>query len=227
MKMLNNINEGGTMKIKKSFKLLMYVFLALFVFFQLAFFVCYPIVPSFSLALSIFMADVLCVLFAMLFWFISPIGILFLLGIKLFFSEKASMIRRNFALLLQFLSFLSWSSLMFILLVVYIDSVSYKVLDLGGDILNLAIKSGFGFMIFMLILAVAERKIISKQKQNLEKRNNESNDKEKNNSNSKKRKKKEESVKIAGIEVGGIKSKVKRKIKEEIKEIIDDKIDRL
>ena len=89
------------------------------------------------------------VFLAMLFWFISPIGILFFWGIKLFFSEKASVLKRNFALLLQFLSFLSWSSLMFILLVVYIDSVSYKVLNLGGDILNLAIKSGFGFIIFM------------------------------------------------------------------------------
>ncbi|NOQ68080.1 hypothetical protein GQ568_01405 [Patescibacteria group bacterium] len=181
---------------------------------------------SFSSSLSMFTADISRVFFAMLFWFISPIGVLFLLGIKLFFSEKASMIRRNFALLLQFLSFLSWSSLMFILLVVYIDSVSYKVFDLGGDILNLAIKSGFGFMIFMLILAVAEKKIIFKQKHSLEKRNNESDGKEKNNSNSKKRKKKEESVKIAGIEVGGIKQKVRRKLKENLKEIVDKEIDK-
>jgi hypothetical protein len=214
------------MKIKKSFKLLMYVFLALFVLFLLASFAYCLIVPSFSLTLSIFMADVLCVFFAMLFWFISPIGVLFLLGIKLFFSERASVIRRNFALLLQFLSFLSWSSLMFILLVVYIDSVSYEILNLGGGVLNLAIKSGFGFMIFMIILAVAEKKIISKQKRNSEEKNNNNKDLNKN-SDTKRRKKKEESIKIAGIEVGGIKSKVKKKIKEEIKEIIDNKIDRL
>ena len=224
MKILNNINKGGTMKRKKSFKLLMYMFLTLFAFFPLASFACYSTEPSFGLALSIFMADVLCVLFAMLFWFISPIGVLFLLGIKLFFSENASTIRRNFALLLQFLSFLSWSSLMFIFLVVYIDSVSYKVLDFGGDILNLAIKSGFGFMIFMLILAVAEKKIISKQKHNLEEKNNNKNLNE--NSNSKKREKKEESVKMAGIEVGGIKQKIRRKLKEDLKEIVDDEIDR-
>ena len=214
------------MKIKKSFKLLIYAFLALFVLFLLASFACYSTEPLFGLAFSIFMTDVLCVLFAMLFWFISPIGVLFLLGIKLFFSEKASVIRRNFALLLQFLSFLSWSSLMFILLVVYVDSVSYKILNLGGGVLNLAIKSGFGFMIFMIILAVAEKKIISEQKHYSGKRNNESDNKEKDNSDTKRRKKKEESIKIAGIEIGGIKQKIRRKLKENLKKIVDKEIDK-
>jgi len=178
---------------------------------------------SFGSALGAFMTDLLFVLFAMLFWFVSPIGILFILGIKLFFSENASMIRKNFAMLLQFLSFLSWSSVMFILLVVYIDSVSYGVLNLGGDILNLAIKSGFGFFIFMLILSFLEKKMISSGKTYGDKkgdnRNNknccdENNFKEKS-GNSKKREKE------------SIKDKIKSKIKEEIKEIVDDKIDKL
>lgn len=189
---------------------------------------------SFGSALGAFIIDLLFVLFAMLFWFVSPIGILFLLGIKLFFSENASTVRKNFAMLLQFLSFLSWSSLMFILLIVYIDSVSYKVLNLGGDILNLAIKSGFGFFIFMLILSSVEKKMASSgQTYNNGKDNkNNKNGCDKNNfkeksDNSEKKKKKKESVKIAGIEFGGVKEKIKGKIKKGIKEIVDDKIDKL
>jgi len=123
-----------------------------------------PWLSSFGLTMGTFMIDLFFVLFALLFWFISPIGILFLLGIKLFFSWKASVIRRNFALALQILSFLSWSSLMIILLIVYLDSVSYRVLGIGGELLNLAIKSGFAFLFFMIILVFAERKIISRQK---------------------------------------------------------------
>lgn len=190
---------------------------------------------SFGLALGAFIIDLLFVLFAMLFWFVSPIGILFILGIKLFFSENASAARKNFAMLLQLLSFLSWSSLMFILLVVYIDSVSYRVLNLGGDILNLAIKSGFGFFIFMLILSAAEKKMVSSGQACGDKKGNNKNNKngcgennfKEKSDNPEKRKKKKKSVKIAGIEFGGVKEKVKTKIKEEIKEIIDDKIDKL
>ncbi len=182
---------------------------------------------SFGSAMGAFIVDLLFVLFAMLFWFVSPIGILFMLGIKLFFSENASAAKKNFAMLLQFLSFLSWSSLMFILLVVYIDSVSYRVLNLGGDILNLAIKSGFGFFIFMLILSFAEKKMASSGQACGNKKGNDKNNKngcgennfkeEKNNNNSGKGRKK----------AGSVKDKIKEKIKEEIKEAIDKKIDRL
>ena len=202
---------------------MLYLFLILFIFFVLSFLICYPTTFSFSLALSAFIANILYVLFAMLFWFISPIGILFFLGIKLSFEEKASIIRRNFALLLQFLSFLSWSSLMFILLVVYIDSISYKILNLGSGILDLAIKSGFGFMIFMFILIVAEKKMILSQKYDA--KNNKNSGRS---SGARKRRKteKEESIKIAGIEIGGVKRKVKRKLKESLKEIVNEEIDR-
>lgn len=190
---------------------------------------------SFGSALGAFIIDLLFVLFAMLFWFVSPIGILFLLGIKLFFSENASAARKNFAMLLQFLAFLSWSSLMFILLVVYIDSVSYGVLNLGGDVLNLAIKSGFGFFVFMLILSSAGKKMISFGRTCGDKKDNDKNNKnnrgensfKEKNDNSEKRKKKKESVRIAGVEFGGVKEKIKNKIKKGIKEIVDDKIDKL
>jgi hypothetical protein len=180
---------------------------------------------SFGSALGAFIIDLLFVLFAMLFWFVSPIGILFILGIKLFFSENASTTRKNFAMLLQFLAFLSWSSAMFILLVVYVDSVSYGVLNLGGDILNLAIKSGFGFFLFMLILLSMEKKMVPSEKTRDDKKENNKNNenccgknyfKEKS-SDSRKGEKKE----------GSIKEKIKNKIKEEIKEVIDKKIDKL
>ncbi len=180
---------------------------------------------SFGSALGAFIVDLLFVLFAMLFWFVSPIGILFILGIKLFFSKNASAAKKDFAMLLQFLSFLSWSSLMFILLVVYADSVSYGVLNLGGDVLNLAIKSGFGFFVFMLILSSAEKKMASFGQACGDKKGNNKNDKnggdennfKEKNDNSEKKYKKRESVK----------EKIKNKIKEEIKEIVDDKIDKL
>lgn len=179
---------------------------------------------SLGLMLGSFIIDLLLVLFAMLFWFVSPIGILFILGIKLFFSENASSIRKNFAILLQFLSFLSWSSAMFILLVVYIDSVFYGVLNLGGDILNLAIKSGFGFLIFMLILLSVEKKMFflgqSRGDRKGDDRNNKNycdNSFKEKADNSQKGRKKAESIK----------DKIKDKIKEEIKEAIDKKIDKL
>ncbi len=193
---------------------------------------------SFGLALGAFIIDLLLVLFAMLFWFVSPIGILFILGIKLFFSKNASTIRKNFAMLLQFLALFSWSSAMFILLVVYIDSVSYGVLNLGGDVLNLAIKSGFGFFVFMLILSFLEKKMVfSGQACGGENGNNGSSGDDKNSrdensfeeedSNLKKGKKKKGSVKIAGIEFGGVEEKIKNKIKKEIKGIVEKEIDKL
>lgn len=180
---------------------------------------------SFGLALGAFITDLLFVLLAMLFWFVSPIGILFILGIKLFFSENASAVRKNFAMLLQFLAFLSWSSLMFILLVVYIDSVSYRVLNLGGDILNLAIKSGFGFFIFMLILSAAEKKMVSSGQACEDKKGNDKNNK--NSCGENYFKEKGDNSRRGRKKAGGIKEKIKNKIKEEIKEIVDDNIDRL
>ncbi|MDF1498605.1 MAG: hypothetical protein P1P85_04620 [Patescibacteria group bacterium] len=222
------------MKNKKRLKMFMFTLLIVFAFIPLislasdcveAYRANYCLwISSFGLTMGTFMINLFYVLFALLFWFISPIGILFLLGIKLFFSWKASVIRRNFALALQILSFLSWSSLMIILLIVYLDSVSYRVLGIGGELLNLAIKSGFAFLFFMIILVFAERKIISRQKNyNDDKKKRDEEESKKRNKNPKKKNKKEKSIKIAGIEFGG----AKNKIKEEIKEIIDNEIDKI
>ena len=215
------------METKKSFKLMLFLSLILFIFFVLSFLACYPTNSPSGLALSAFITNILYVLFAMLIWFISPIGVLFFLGVKLFFEEKASTIKRNFALLLQFLSLLSWSSLMFILLVVYIDSISYKILNLGSGILDLAIKSGFGFIIFMFILMVAEKKMILSQKYDAKKKNSKNSGRGNGTETGRGRKtKKEESIKIAGIEIGGVKRKIKRKFKEGLKEIVNEEIDK-
>ena len=178
---------------------------------------------TFGMAFGIFLADMLCVLLAMFLWFISPIGVLFLLGIKLFFSENASKVKRQFAVLIQFLSFLSWSSLMLVLIIAYIDSISYQVINVGGNMLNLAIKSGLGFMVFMVILALAENRILNEQSSKSEsvkkkKTNSKQNRKEKDD---------DEPVETAGTGSGGIKNKIKNRIKKEIKKIINDKIDRL
>ena len=213
------------METKKSFKLMLFLSLILFIFFVLSFLACYPTTSPAGLALSAFIANILYVLFAMLIWFISPIGVLFFLGVKLFFEEKASTIKRNFALLLQFLSLLSWSSLMFILLVVYIDSISYKILNLGSGIFNLSIKYGFVFIIFIFILMVAEKKMILSQKYDVKKKNSKNPDRD-NGTGRGRKTKKEESIKIAGIEIGGVKRKVKRKLKEGLKEIVNEEIDK-
>ncbi|MBW6440435.1 hypothetical protein K0B03_00155 [Patescibacteria group bacterium] len=178
---------------------------------------------TFGMSFSAFISNMFYVFLAMFFWFISPIGVLFLLGIKLFFSENASSVRRHIAMLIQFLSFLTWSSVMFILIVVYIDSTSYQVLGSGGAMLNLVIKSGLGFMIFMIILALAENNIINRQKCKLK------NEKEKikNIDENRREGKNSKFEENSGVKKGGIKNKIKNKIKEEIKEIIDNKIDKL
>ncbi|MCK4919057.1 MAG: hypothetical protein KAS01_01590 [Candidatus Pacebacteria bacterium] len=223
------------MKNKKKFTILITFFLVVIIIYLLSFFVgdCVPtyqtnccfVSYAFNVSFSTFMADILLVFFAMLFWFISPIGILLLLGIKLFFSENASKAKKNFAILIQFLSFLSWLSLMFILIIVYIDSKSYQVLSLGGEMLNLAIKSGFGFVIFMIMLALAEKKILGDQ--NFKSENIESKKNNIKQNKNKKEKDSDESVKNNRIKSGGIKDRIKNRIKEEIKKVIDNKIDKL
>ena len=48
---------------------------------------------------------------------------------------------------------------MFLLLIVYIDAFSLKILNLGGEILNLAIVSGFAFAIVMILIIFIEKEI--------------------------------------------------------------------
>ncbi|MCK5491728.1 MAG: hypothetical protein KAJ14_01300 [Candidatus Omnitrophica bacterium] len=176
---------------------------------------------TFGAVFGAFLANILCVFLAMLLWFISPIGILFLLGIKMFFCENTSKLKRHFAVLIQFLAFLAWSSLMFILIIAYIDSISYQIINVGGNTLNLAIKSGLGFMIFMVMLALAENKILNEQNSRSESVKKKKTDPKQN----RKGKNNDESVKIAGTR--GIKNKVKNRIKKEVKKAINDKIDKL
>ena len=221
------------MKNKKELKLLVVTFAVVIILYPLLSSISECIAASqanycssehtFGMAFGIFLTDMLYVLFAMLLWFVSPIGVLFLLGIKLFFSENASKVKRQFAVLIQFLSFLSWSSLMLVLIIAYIDSISYQVINVGGNMLNLAIKSGLGFMVFMVILALAENRILNEQSSKSEsvkkkKTNSKQNRKEKDD---------DEPVETAGTGSGGIKNKIKNRIKKEIKKIINDKIDRL
>lgn len=102
--------------------------------------------------------------------------------------------------------------------------------------LTLAIKSGIGFMVFMLVLIFIEKKNIAKKKVNIEeiKGNREeqstggkkTNDTEDENYSAKKILE-EKTTKKVKLKPKGIKAKVKNKIKKEIKEIIDEKIDKL
>ena len=153
-----------------------------------------------------FMSIILVIFLALFLWAVSPVGILFFSSVRILFSKSSSMLKRKLAWIAQIIAFLTWGSIMFLLLIVYVDSVSYKIVNLGGDVLNLAIISGCAFFIVMILVIFVEKMIYCNTKKN-------------ENNNSKNNSKK--------IKSGGIKQKVKRKIKKEIKEIINDKIDKL
>ena len=174
-----------------------------------------------------FFLSVITVIFlALILWTISPVGILFFLSARTLLSKSSSGFKRRLAWMARGIAFLTWISVMFLLFIIYIDSVSYKVFDLGGDILNLAIISGLAFFVVMVLVIFVEKTICccdSKNKSDNKANSNDSNNK----SIPKRNKKSDDSVKFAGIEFGGTKRKVKRKIKEEIKEIINDRIDKL
>ena len=169
-----------------------------------------------------FLSVMLVIFLALILWIISPIGILFFLSAKTLLSKSSSRFKRKLAWMARGIAFLTWISVMFLLFIIYIDSVSYKVLDLGGDILNLAIISGLAFFVVMVLVIFVEKTICCCDSNN-KSNNNGSSDK----TIPKRNKKPGDSVKFAGIEFGGTKRKVKRKIKEEIKEIINDRIDKL
>lgn len=191
---------------------------------------------SVGAVVSIFILDLLYVFIAMMLWAVSPVGILFFIALKLFFSKNPSWIKMKIALILQNLSFLTWFSVMLILFFLFLDSFTYQIFNFGGFILTTAIKSGIGFMVFMLVLIFVEKKNIAKKKVSIEeikekkkeqstgeKKTNETEEK----NDSVKKDTKRKTTKTVKTKPKGIKAKVKNKIKEEIKEIIDEKIDRL
>ena len=161
-----------------------------------------------------FVVSVIAVIFlALTLWIISPIGILFFLSARTLLSKSPSMLKRKFAWVIRGIAFLTWISVMFLLLIIYIDAVSYKILDLGGDVLNLAIISGVAFFVVMILVIFIEKTICCCE--NNDKRNT-----------SKKNKKSDNSIKFAGIEFVGAKGKTRRKIKEKLKKIIGREIDK-
>ena len=162
-----------------------------------------------------FVVSIIAVIFlALTLWIISPIGVLFLLSTRTLLSKSPSMLKRKFAWVIRGIAFLTWISVMFLLLIIYIDAVSYKILDLGGDVLNLAIISGVAFFVVMMLVIFIEKTICCCE--------NDSNKK----SIPKKNKKSDNSIKFAGIEFVGAKGKTKRKIKEKLKKIIGREIDK-
>ncbi len=176
---------------------------------------------SIGTSISIFVLDLLYVLIAMMLWAVSPVGILFYIALKLFFSKNPSWVKMKIALILQNLSFLTWFSVMLVLFLLFLDSFTYQIFNLGGFILTIAIKSGIGFMLFMLVLLFIEKKNITSRKEYIKKIKKEKTNKtEKDNS-------KRGATRTTKSKPKGIKEKVKDKIKEEVKEIIDDKIDKL
>jgi len=166
-----------------------------------------------------FISVIVVIFLALILWAVSPVGVLFFLSAKTLFSKSSSKLKRKLAWVAQIVAFLTWISIMSLLLIIYIDSISYKVLDFGGDALNLAIISGSAFFVVMILMLFIEKRIGCCNS----KKNNKNID---NKSNSKKTKKYNGSVKFAGIEFGGMKQKVRRKLKDDLKEIVGDEIER-
>ena len=153
-------------------------------------------------------------------WLISPVGILFFLASKTLFSREASALKRKVAWAVQGVAFLTWTSLMTIMLIIYLDSLSYGILSFRSAILDFAIISGFAFLFIMLAVCVMEKKAIANNKAKKNSRNG-------NIKSGDRKKKTDDNEKIASIKTnGGIKAKVRRKIKEDLKEIINDEIDK-
>ena len=168
---------------------------------------------------SFFMTATLFTFLMLVLWLVSPVGILFFLASKTLFSKEASVFKRKIAWAVQGFAFLTWISLMTIMLIVYLDSLSYNILSFRSAILDFAITAGFAFLFIMLAVYTMEKKVIAKNKSKKEK------DGEK--ENRRRNKKINDNVKIASAKTnGGIKAKVKRKIKEDLKEIVNDEIDK-
>jgi hypothetical protein len=104
-----------------------------------------------------FLSVILVMFLALTLWAVSPVGILFFLSAKTLLSKSSSWLKRKFAWIAQIIAFLTWASVMFLLLIIYVDASSYKILNLGGDILNLAIISGSAFFVVMILMVFIEK----------------------------------------------------------------------
>jgi len=169
---------------------------------------------------SFFMITALFIFLMLILWFISPVGILFFLASKVLFSKEASALKRKIAWIVQSIAFLTWVSLMTIMLIVFLDSVSYNILSFRSAILDFAITSGFAFLFIMLAVCVMEKKAIvnNEAEKNGKKENAKRNSSESKTGNN---------AKIANVKTGsGIKTKIRGKIKEDLKEIVNDEIDK-
>lgn len=194
----------------------------------------YSIFNGYISTFNEFIAVTLIMFLALFVWLISPVGILFFGSAKILFSPKSSLWKKKIAWILQAVSFLIWFSFMSILFIVYLDSVWYNVFNLGGNALNLAISSGIGFAFIMFLAVAVEKRIGERKNTEQYEINNDKSDiceksekqEYKKERKSPKNKKKSDTIKIAGIEFGGIKEKVRKKIKEDLKEIIDEEIDK-
>ena len=152
--------------------------------------------------IKFFLSVILVMFLALLLWAVSPMGILFFLSVRILFSKSSSALKRKLAWIAQIFAFLTWGSIMFLLLIIYADSISYRILNLGGDILNLAIISGCAFFIVMILVIFIEKMICYSD-------NNKKFIKNKKSSNNR-----------------SVKQKIRRKIKDNLKEIVDDEIER-
>jgi len=160
---------------------------------------------------SFFMITALFIFLMLILWFISPVGILFFLASKVLFSKEASALKRKIAWIVQSIAFLTWVSLMTIMLIVFLDSVSYNILSFRSAILDFAITSGFAFLFIMAIVNNEAEK--NGKKENAKRNSSES--------------KTGNNAKIANVKTGsGIKTKIRGKIKEDLKEIVNDEIDK-
>lgn len=189
---------------------------------------------GYVLTFNEFIATTLIMFLALFVWFVSPAGILFFGSAKMLFSPKSSLWKKKIAWILQGVSFLIWLSFMSILFIVYLDSVWYNIFNLGGNTLDLAISSGIGFAFIMFLAVAVEKRIVKRKNAKRYETNNDKSDiyekSEKQEYEKEKKspgnKKKNDTIKIAGIEFGGIKEKIRKKIKEDLKEIIDEEIER-
>ncbi|MEA1937286.1 MAG: hypothetical protein U9N04_04220 [Patescibacteria group bacterium] len=168
--------------------------------------------------ISFFIMIILFMFLTLILWIISPVGILFFLASKALFSKESSALKRKIAWTVQGIAFLTWTSLMTIMLIIYLDALSYNILNFRSAILDFAITSGFAFLFIMLAVCVIEKRVIvnnKEEKASAEKKN------------FRKNKKTDQSVKIASVKTGGsIKTKIRRKIKKDLKEIVNDEIDK-
>lgn len=200
---------------------------------------------------DVFMSYAINLFWALIFWTISPVGILFFLASIILLSAASSCLMRKIAWVLQIIAFLLWLSIISLILIAYIDSILFNILHLGGKALNVALLSGFVFAIIMFIFVTIEKrqgmkkmgnKTTNKNKSKVE---NESRDYDykyekedviegeviKENKTDYKKKSKDktkynESIKFAKAYFSDIKNKIRRKIKEDLKEIVDEEIEK-